>query len=80
MELAGVELPEYNQYLSRLYQVLPVVNSLGYADAEGMYHYFREENELTPYLKGYELVQYDYLFGKKNRVNELYCVDDDLSE
>ena len=31
-------------------------------------------------LKGYELVQYDYLFGKKNRVNELYCVDDDLSE
>ena len=45
-----------------------------------MYHYFREENELMPYLKGYELVQYDYLFGKKNRVNELYCVDDDLSE
>jgi len=76
MEVAGVELPEYNQYLSRLYQQVPMLNALGYADANGEYHYFSEENELTPYLNGYELVQYDYLFGKKNRVDELYCVNE----
>jgi hypothetical protein len=59
---------------------LPAVNSLGYKDAEGVWHYFREENDLTPYLNGYELVQYDYLFGKKNRVDGLYCVDTTASE
>ncbi len=75
MELAGVQLPEYNQYLSKLYQTLPVVNALGYADTEGNYHYFSEENELTQYLEGYELVQYDYLFGKKNRVDDLYSIE-----
>ena len=80
MEVAGVEMPAYNQYLSKLYGTLPAVNSLGYKDAEGVWHYFREENDLTPYLNGYELVQYDYLFGKKNRVDGLYCVDTTASE
>lgn len=80
MEVAGVEMPAYNQYLSKLYGTLPAVNSLGYKDAEGLWHYFREENDLTPYLNGYEMVQYDYLFGKKNRVDGLYCVDTTASE
>ena len=80
MEVAGVEMPAYNQYLSKLYGTLTAVNSLGYKDAEGVWHYFREENDLTPYLNGYELVQYDYLFGKKNRVDALYCVDITASE
>jgi hypothetical protein len=80
MEVAGVEMPAYNQYLSKLYGTLPAVNSLGYKDAEGLWHYFREENDLTPYLNGYEMVQYDYLFGKKNRVDGLYCVDITASE
>ena len=80
MEVAGVEMPAYNQYLSKLYGTLPAVNSLGYKDAEGLWHYFREENDLTPYLNGYELVQYDYLFGKKNRVDGLYCVETTASE
>lgn len=77
MEVAGIELPLYNQYLSKLYQNLPVVNALGYADQDGNYHYFSEETELTAYVDGYELIQYDYLFGKKNRVNELYCINSD---
>ena len=80
MEVAGVEMPAYNQYLSKLYGTLPAVNSLGYKDAEGLWHYFREENDLTPYLNGYELIQYDYLFGKKNRVDGLYCVETTASE
>lgn len=75
MELAGLELPAYNQYLSRLYEKLPVVNALGYADGEGGWHYFREENELQPYLDGYEMVQYDYLFGGRQRSDALYRVD-----
>lgn len=79
MEVAGIELPVYNQYLSKLYQTLPVVNALGYADQDGTYHYFSEENEYTAYVDGYELVQYDYLFGKRNRVNELYHVQLDES-
>ena len=78
MEVAGVELPEYNQYLSKLYSVLPVVNSLGYGDSDGTWHYFQEDNELTPYLNGYEMVQYDYLFGKKHRVDTLYHVQSNI--
>ena len=73
-------MPEYNQYLSKLYDALPSVNSLGYRDADGVWHYFREENDLTPYLNGYELVQYDYLFGKKNRLDALYRVEPTVNE
>ena len=76
MEVAGVELPVYHQYLSKLYQHLPVVNALGYADGDGAYYFLDEETDLTPYLNGYEMIQYDYLFGGRNRVGELYKIDE----
>ena len=75
MEVAGIELPAYNQYLSKLYQHLPVVNALGYAGSDGNYHFLDEETDLTPYLNGYEMIQYNYLFDKRNRAGELYKID-----
>lgn len=77
LETAGVELPAYNQYLARLQPSLPMINALGYADAAGQYHYFSEETPETELLEQYKVVQYNYLFGGHNRLNELYAVNYD---
>ncbi len=74
MKTAGVELPAYNQYLDQLYEQLPMINALGYADHAGRYYYHTDETELTEAIEEYKIVQYNYLFGGMNRLNDYYTV------
>lgn len=74
MKVAGVELPAYNQYLDRLYEEVPMINALGYADHSGNYYYHTDETELTEAIEEYKIVQYNYLFGGMNRLDECYTV------
>lgn len=74
MKVAGVELPVYNQYLDQLYEAVPMINALGYADHNGNYYYHTDETELTEAIESYKIVQYNYLFGGMNRLDEYYTV------
>lgn len=77
LKAAGLELPVYQQYLDGLQQTLPMINSLGYADADGNYHYFSEETAEAALIEQYKIVQYNYLFGGHNRLSQLYTVNHD---
>lgn len=77
LKTAGLELPVYQQYLDALQQKLPLINGLGYRDADGEYHYFSEETEETSLIEGYKIVEYNYLFGGHNRLQEHYTVNYD---
>lgn len=77
LKTAGLELPIYNQYLDSLQQKLPIINGLGYVNADGEYHYFSDETDETELLDGYKIVQYNYLFGGRSRLNALYTVNYD---
>ena len=74
MKTAGVEMPAYNQYLYQLYDELPMINALGYADHAGNYYYPTDESELTEAIEEYKIVQYNYLFGGMNRLDDYYTV------
>lgn len=84
LKTAGLELPPYNQYLYNLQQDLPMINALGYADNAGNHHYFSDETPETQLIEDYKVVQYNYLFGGRSRLNEMYQVenynDDTLGE
>ena len=68
LETAGVPLNSYYSFLDGLSKELPVMNSIGYIDAEG--DYIGSETELDEKtqadLSDYELLQYELLFGKKD--------------
>lgn len=66
LETAGVSLNSYYSFLGGLSEELPVMNSIGYIDAED--DYVGSDTELDEKtqqdLKDYELLQYELLFGK----------------
>lgn len=72
MQVAGIDLPIYNQYLLQLYDKLPMINTLGYADHDGNYYYHSDITELTEAIEEYKIVQYNYLFGGLNRLDDYY--------
>lgn len=72
LETAGVELTPYNKYLSTLYQTLPVIDSIGYIDTDGVYYSYDDKTKYSNILKEYEKIQYNNLFDNEDRVNELF--------
>lgn len=66
LETAGVPLNSYYSFLGGLSEELPVMNSIGYVDAED--DYVGSDTELDEKtqqdLKNYEQLQYELLFGK----------------
>ncbi len=75
LETAGVELSPFQVYLRDLYTHVPMINALGYTDPAGMQHHFGETTEETPWIDGYRIVQYNNLFGGKDRLDDYYRVD-----
>ncbi len=65
MEYSNIELPPYNQFLQNLYQSIPVINSNGYIDYNGVHHNLNEKNEFSDLINSYHIVQYNDLFDKK---------------
>ncbi len=72
MKIAGVKMPPYNRYLLKLSETLPVINTIGYIDADGNHYASGEKSPYSVLLKGYEHVVYNMVFDSKNRKNALY--------
>lgn len=73
MQTAGLELTDYQHFLLDLYQQVPSISANGYYDNHGELHSWDEKNnEVGQLLKEYEMVQYNYLFDKENRLDEHY--------
>lgn len=49
-------------------------NVLGYKDKNGKYFSLDEEREEADLLLKYHMLQYNYMFGKKHRVNNFFGV------
>lgn len=65
-EVAGIELPAYNQFLKELQEVVPAMNVNGYYSVEQGYFVGYEEEEID-LLNTYEILQYNNLFDIENR-------------
>ncbi|MBQ3547889.1 MAG: LTA synthase family protein [Clostridia bacterium] len=72
LQTAGLELTEYNKYLLKLSETLPVINTAGYIDAEGNYYKWSDTSPYTDILKEYEKIQYNCIFDQKNIDTEVF--------
>lgn len=75
LETASLEMTPYNQYLSGLYQELPVINSVGYIDKNGTYYDYKTESEYTDMLEDYKILQYNNMFDKEQKQEEIFSLD-----
>ncbi|MBQ5950886.1 MAG: LTA synthase family protein [Lachnospiraceae bacterium] len=65
LEMAGVET-DYGNYLEELQKEIPVVNSVGFQTADGIWHDFSQTNEN---LLTYEKMQYYQMFDRRQQEN-----------
>lgn len=74
LKVAGVQMTEYNRFLLELFESIPVQNALGYKDKNGKYFSLDEEREEADLLLKYHMLQYNYMFDRKYRVNNFFEV------
>lgn len=75
MKAAGLELSAFQRFLLDMYQYVPSISANGYYDSEGKLHSLREkDSRVKKWLEEYEIVQYNYIFGGEDRLEEYFCV------
>lgn len=67
LRAAGLPFTPYQDYLWQLRQTLPAVTFVGYADGTGEAHSHLETNGFTELIREYQCLQYNNLFGGKER-------------
>ena len=75
LQVAGLELTDYNKFLAAMYQELPVINMVGYIDSEDNYYSLGEESELSSLINIYNRIQYNNLFDQEHKQNYLFYLD-----
>lgn len=66
LQTAGVKLTEYNKYLLKLSETLPVIDTVGYIDSEGTHYAWNETSAYNEILSDYERIQYNNIFDQQN--------------
>jgi hypothetical protein len=77
-ETAGLELSDYESFLSNLRQVLPIITANFYYDTEDTLYSTSDDtgntlpDSASQLLKLYARLQYNHLFDVSSRVNSLF--------
>ncbi|MDO4553967.1 MAG: sulfatase-like hydrolase/transferase [Lachnospiraceae bacterium] len=72
MEVAGLNKTPYQEYLTELQESIPCINVNGYMDKTGTWYRLDVESEYTNLLTNYNMIQYNELFDKKNKVEDFF--------
>jgi phosphoglycerol transferase MdoB-like AlkP superfamily enzyme len=73
LETAGIELPEYNQFLSGLCEKYPVITSMGVLSEQKIrYDCISALTDIDGLLRDYSFLIYNNLFGETERVAEIF--------
>lgn len=75
LEIAGVKLTEYNKYLLKLSQTLPVIDTVGYIDNQDNYYKWSDVSPYSALLDEYEKVQYNNIFDRENMNSDIFYID-----
>lgn len=73
LQAAHLEMPEYNQYLLKLMQCVPIINSTGCFDANG--NEIKPDDAQSAYYKminGYQQLQYNSVIDYDHRDDEVF--------
>ena len=75
LDVAGVKLTEYNKYLLKLSETLPVIDTIGYIDANNNYYRWSDKSEYSALLGEYEKVQYNNIFDSEHKNNDIFFLE-----
>lgn len=75
LDIAGVQLTEYNKYLLKLSETLPVIDTVGYIDAEGNYFRWSDHSAYAEILDEYEKIQYNNIFDSANKDLNIFYLE-----
>ena len=76
LQVAGLELTPYNEYLAALYQQIPVIDTVGYRGSDGVV--YEKDDTTSPYadlIQGYNCINYNNLLDVDNRDWTLFTID-----
>lgn len=74
LKTAGLPMSEYNRYLLKLSETLPVIDTVGYIDADGQYYDWNEASPYSGLLEQYRRIQYNCLLDKTDRRESLFTL------
>ena len=75
LDVAGVKQTDYNKYLLKLSETLPVIDTVGYIDANNNYYKWSDNSEYKQLLSEYEKIQYNNIFDYENKQNEIFFLE-----
>lgn len=76
MEMAGMPMTEYQEFLTQMRQQIPVICANTYITADGEYHDWadmKEDEDNYDVLNQYNILAYNHLIDVKNRVDSLFA-------
>lgn len=74
LKTAGLEMSEYNRYLLKLSETLPIIDTVGYMDSLGNHYDWNSSSAYTGMLEQYKRIQYNGLLDKENRNDALFNI------
>ncbi|MBR0466700.1 MAG: sulfatase-like hydrolase/transferase [Clostridia bacterium] len=75
LKTAGVKLSDYNKYLLKLSETLPVIDTVGYIDNNGNYYAWNDKSEYSKLLSEYEKIQYNAIFDFENTDSSIFFIN-----
>ncbi len=75
MELAGLEMTDYQKFLLEVYDEYPAITAAGAMNKEGAWEYIDIFELKDVLLQNYEMLQYNYIFGDDERLNQYFYLD-----
>ncbi len=72
LDVAGIKLTDYNKYMIKLSEKIPVINTVGYIDADDNYYKWSDHTVHTDLLSEYEKIQYNNLFDHEHKKNDIF--------
>lgn len=75
LETAGVKLTDYNKYLLKLMEQLPVIDTVGYIDYEGNHYRWSSDSPYREQLSEYEQIQYNNIFDSGNKDTSIFYLE-----
>ncbi len=75
LQTANIKMPEYNRYLLKLSKTLPVIDTVGYIDNNGVYYKWSDASQYTSLLDEYEKIQYNNIFDQTNKNTKVFYLD-----
>ena len=75
LKTACIKLTDYNKYLLNLAKTLPVIDTAGYIDNNGVYYKWSSNSPYTALLDEYERIQYNNIFDREHVDLDIFYID-----